>query len=201
MPGPLLFASPMLVKLKMPRPVIGPRPSNHALRVCPNYQLRLMRKAGASMVVPAHEGAPWFCPEGKILQMLIPIGVVSECIIGTTVYIVARGMLTGSQPSSRRRQNWCMSVPSLRFAQVSAPPLVRLGRSRSDSLPSCTALGFSLICPTSFGDNCCGLTQTASSIRLRRAPLATCTDGKEADERFEEYVQEIESFGTTPNEV
>ncbi|CAM9167945.1 unnamed protein product [Laminaria digitata] len=28
--------------------------------------LRLMRKAGASMIVPAHEGAPWFCPgDGK----------------------------------------------------------------------------------------------------------------------------------------
>eukprot|EP00903_Cladosiphon_okamuranus_P008490 g8157.t1 len=28
--------------------------------------LRMMRKAGASMVLPAHEGAPWFCPkDGK----------------------------------------------------------------------------------------------------------------------------------------
>lgn len=26
-------------------------------------QVRMLRKAGASMIVPAHEGAPWFCPE------------------------------------------------------------------------------------------------------------------------------------------
>lgn len=71
---------------------------------------------------------------------------------------------------------------------------------------SCTAVGIWVwldACepPASLGDNCCGLTHTALSACLRRSPLATCADGKEADERFEEYVQEIEALGTTPNEV
>lgn len=124
------------------------------------------------MVVPAHEGAPWFCPGGTLLLMVKYVNVMSALSVFDAV---ARGTLTVSTKLST--QTYLVHArPVSKVCPAQPPPLVRLERSHSDSLPSCAALGLwvwldACESPASFSHNCCGLTHTALSACLRRAQM------------------------------